>query len=68
MFQAHEEASFATMFTSYSSTLFSTLTVAEDQAGLDAYLDDVRTLLMEGLKEEDVCIVYYPITRAVGLL
>ena len=39
---------------------------AEDQAELDAYLDDVRTLLMEGLKEEDVWIVYYLITRAVG--
>ncbi len=38
---------------------------AEDQAELDAYLD-ARTLLMEGLKEEDVWIVYYPITRAVG--
>jgi hypothetical protein len=33
---------------------------------MDAYLDDVRTLLIEGLKEEDVWIVYYPITRAVG--
>ena len=39
---------------------------AEDQAELDAYLLDVRTLLMDALKEEDVWIVYYPITRAVG--
>jgi hypothetical protein len=39
---------------------------AEDQAQMDSYLDDVRTLLIEALKEEDVWIVYYPIKRAVG--
>jgi len=26
----------------------------------------VRSLLMEALKEEDLWIVYYPITRAIG--
>lgn len=39
---------------------------AEDQAEMDAYLDEVRTLLMDALKEEDVWIAYYPITRAVA--
>ena len=39
---------------------------AEDRAELEAYLVDVRMLLMEALNEEDVWIVYYPITRAVG--
>jgi len=39
---------------------------AEDQVELDAYLDEVRSLLMEALKEEDLWIVYYPITRAIG--
>lgn len=38
----------------------------EDQVELDAYLDDVRSLLMDALKEEDLWIVYYPITRTVG--
>jgi len=38
----------------------------QDQGELDAYLDDVRSLLIEALKEEDVWIVYYPITRAAG--
>jgi hypothetical protein len=40
---------------------------AEDRAELDAYLDDVRSLLLEALKEEEVWIIYYQITRAVGL-
>ena len=39
---------------------------AEDRAQMDSYLDDVRTLLIEALKEEDVWIVYYPIRRVVG--
>ena len=38
----------------------------EDMADLDAYLQGVRALLMEALKEEDVWVVYYPITRTVG--
>jgi hypothetical protein len=38
----------------------------EDQTEIDAYLNDVRTLLLEALNEEDVWIVYYPINRAIG--
>ena len=39
---------------------------SEDQVELDAYLDEVRSLLMEALKEEELWIVYYPITRGIG--
>ena len=41
---------------------------AEDQAEMETYLGEVRSLLMEALKEEEVWIVYYSINRAVQAL
>ena len=68
MFQAREEASFATTFIFYSAIFCSTLRVTTiDLEEIDAYLNSVRILLMEALKEEDVWIVYYPINRAIGI-
>ena len=36
------------------------------RAELAAYLDSLRTLLMEALSEEEVWIVYHPVTRVGG--
>lgn len=42
---------------------------AEDSAHfakLNSYLHEVRSLVMEALDEEEVWIVYHPVTRVVG--
>jgi hypothetical protein len=39
---------------------------AEHQAELTSCLDGLRILLMEALSEEEVWIVYHPVTRIMG--
>ena len=39
---------------------------AEHHAELTSYLDGLRILLMEALSEEEVWIVYHPVTRIMG--
>jgi hypothetical protein len=42
------------------------MSIDEDKADLENYLSGVRRFLMEALEEEELWIVYHPISRIVS--
>lgn len=55
--------SLATKSTSYSAILIWIRMISMIKQNLLAYLEDVRLLLLEALREEDVLITYHSVTR-----
>ncbi|NOT48233.1 MAG: hypothetical protein HOP17_10860 [Acidobacteria bacterium] len=42
------------------------VTNAQDLAGLTSFLESVKRFLMETLEEEEIWIIYFPVTRIVS--